>query len=511
MMILSGCSGNWKPVSEKTTSLEQPVQTAIGSNPTLDYEVPEVLPSSRVNQIGYGITGGKTVVFQGDKLPEHFQIIDAQTEEILYEGTLETRGYDQTLDTYISIGDFTEFKQEGTFYLKAEKIGSSYPFVIEKSPYKDVLGKAMKQYYYSRCGVSLTAEYAADNAHNACHTSLCRLLEDHQVELDVAGGWHMDEKNTRDVVRGCNAVQMLLLAYELNPEIFTDDLGIPESGDGISDLLNEVKYQIDWLLKMQEPTSGAVYQAVSDKGHKDSGINSMYVEPVSVDATTAFAATLAKFGYIYQNIDHVYATNCLQAADRAMKYLGKLDQKLSEEAYFQAAAELYRATSYATYHTIVLDYINKQETMDMENNAVFAGCVTYLSTKHKVNVESCATVMKQLMSYVEDLSYYAKNHSYLHVGEITSETLQGMLFDSARIVVANYIITNNEYERILEKYIHFFLGSNQYAYSYISELGSRIADSKEDNICIDNQVEADAYWILLLSDVTSNQVVSAAE
>lgn len=195
---------------------------------------------------------------------------------------------------------------------------------------------------------------------------------------------------------GRRTVNYLLLAYELYPEVFDDSVGIPESGNEIPDVLDEVRYEIDWLLKMQDAKSGAVYSAVNSVDNKTAGYL-LYVDDINMNATIQFVATLSRFSYLYQNYDRAFATQCLQAADRAYRYARKYLDDITPEEYFHAAAELYRATGTYGYHSVVKDYLMENPVVDMKNDFVFWGCVTYMSTKQKVDINLCGDVMKILM------------------------------------------------------------------------------------------------------------------
>lgn len=143
----------------------------------------------------------------------------------------------------------------GKYYIEAPLLGDSYSFQIADNLYDDVLKEAVKQYYYNRCGITLTEEFAGSRAHNACHTGYALLREDMSVSMDVSGGWHQDENGSKDVVRAAENISVMLLAYELFGDAFSDDMELPESRNGIPDLLDEIRYETDWLLKcrMRKP------------------------------------------------------------------------------------------------------------------------------------------------------------------------------------------------------------------------------------------------------------------
>lgn len=476
---------------------------SLGLTPEFDYEVPVNLPNIIVDQVGYAVNSNKIAVFRGEILPDTYELVDAETEEVVYTGSIKEKGYNEMTDENISYGDFTDFRIPGTYYLQTEMIGQSYSFVIAEDPYAELFNTALKQYYYSRCGLTLSTEFAGDAAHNACHTKMAELKDDTAVQLDVSGGWHIDENGTRNVPDGCQAVNNLLLAYELYGDIFTDNAGIPESGNGIPDLMDEVKYEVDWLLKMQDVTSGAVYSSVS--AIEDSGTSyRLYVEAVTMDATIQFAAAMAKFSYLYQSYDRDFATLCLKAADRAYRYAGQYLSDVSPEEYFHAAAELYRATGAYQYRETVHQYLNGENELDFSSDYVFWGSVVYLSTKQQVDVNLCETVITKLLADVEQISFDSKKSKYLTEGNKEQDNNCDLLKKMVRLAVVDHIITNHEYMMVLENHLHYFLGRNAACISYLDGVGSRNYIMVDARMGIMKQIDHDAELIVLLSAIQDN-------
>lgn len=497
--LLSGCAGLTNSPAAENNEQENEI-VSLGLMPEFDYEVPVSLPDIMVDQVGYGLGSSKIAVFRGEMLPDTYDLIDAGTGEVAYTGAIEQKGYNEVTKENISYGEFTDFDIPGTYYLQAEVVGRSYPFVIADDPYSDFFDTALKQYYYNRCGLDLSLELAGDAAHNACHTKMAGLTGDASVQLDVSGGWHIDENGKRDVVEGCQAINSLLLAYELYSSVFTDTTGIPESGNGIPDVIDEVKYEVEWLLKMQDGTSGAVSSAVTVVDDSIS-VYRLYVEPVTMDATIHFAATMAKFSYLYQSYDRDFATQCLKSADRAYRYAEQYLSDVTVEDYFHAAAELYRATGTPGYRNVVHQYLNDEEQMNMENDGFFWGCTTYLSTKQKVDVKLCGKVIDKLLTDVEKISFNSKNSKYLTEGNEEQNNNDELLQKMARLTVVDHIITNHEYTTVLENHLHYFLGRNAKSISYIDGAGSRNYESIDAKIGIMKQVDLNAELILMMSAI----------
>lgn len=474
--------------------------TTLGLSPEFDYEVPESLPSILTDQVGYAQNSSKIALFQGELLPDFFAVVDVDSGVKVYTGEIVQKGYDEKEGVLVSYGDFTSLQTPGRYYIEAEVIGQSYTFVIEENPYEELYDVALKQYYYNRCGLTLSSELAEEAAHNACHSKEAQLKESADVKMDVSGGWHIDEAYTRDVPTGCRTVNYLLLAYELYPQMFDDDLGIPESGNGIPDILDEVKYEVDWLLKMQDSTSGAVYSAVNSVDNAAVSYL-LYIDGITMDATIQFAATMAKFSYLYQNYDREFATRCLKAADRAYRNAGQYLKDVSPEEYFYASTELYRATGGYGYHNVILNYLTENPLEDMENDFIFWGCVTYLSTKQRVDVNTCETMIDILMLEGENISYASKNSKFLVSMDEEESGTAALLRDITRLAVVDHIITNHEYATVLENHLHYMLGRNLRSISYLDGAGSRNYVDIDEKLGIMKQVELNAELVLMMSAI----------
>ncbi len=495
MLLIAGCEE--ENPAEKVNNQTIPDYTSMEEEPVLTYEVPVSIPGILVNQIGYTTGSTKVAIFHGEEMPDVFYVVEAETEKTVYTGSLEERK--ATGDERISYcyGDFSEVTTDGTYYIEAPILGRTYEFKIGAEVYADLFTEACKQYYYNRCGMTLTENYAGENAHNACHTAKAVLQSDTSVAVDVTGGWHQDEKGQKDTLAAAETMSMLLLAYELYPEAFSDDIGIPESGNGIPDILDEIKYEADWLLKMQEQETGAVYDGVSvyaKSGDTASKVANIYVEPATPQAGKAFAMALAKFSYLYQNYDTAYATNALKAADRAWKYVELNNkEKVMDEWSFAAATELYRASGMASYHQYIIQYLQSEDYIEKWNETILLGYVTYISTKHRVNRSDCEVIMNLLMTKAEDISYAAREAVYLAEGDGSQDDNHQLLMQMMCLSVVNRIISNHEYETIIENHLHYFLGRNETAHNHI-----------ESSTGIMKQFEANGKLVLMLSEITEN-------
>jgi endoglucanase len=326
------------------------------------------------------------------------------------------------------------------------------------------------------------------------------------------------------MVTSCNVVNTLLLSYELHPEVYGDQNNIPESGNQIPDILDEIRYEIEWLRKMQDTVSGGVYAGLSiypfdSNNNNPSGINySAFIEPISVEATKIFCVIMAKFSYIYQDFDNAFATECLQAADRAWRYLERNHTDLLDEMFFQAAAEMYRASGYTVYHNIVVQYLNSGEyhtlfssvnrnTGDSRQENIMMGAVSYLLTKKRVDRNLSSEIMKTIMLMAEDVSARARVSQYLTAGSKKQDNNSELLSDMFFLSIVNHIITNHEYGTVVENHLHYLMGRNSSGISYIDEVGELNYKDVDNRLGIMNQIESNSKFIFMLSEIKSNELI----
>ncbi len=179
----------------------------------------------------------------------------------------------------------------------------SAPFSIGNDVYRQVLVQAVRMLFYQRAGFPKEARYAgakwADGpSHQGPlqdrHARLYSAPGDASTERDLHGGWFDAGDFNRYTAWAAQNVAELLNAYRERPGIWTDDTNIPESGDGIPDLLNEVDWELDWLERMQLPDGSLLFETASDTGSPPSSAKgqSLYGPPSS-QATSSGAAAFA--------------------------------------------------------------------------------------------------------------------------------------------------------------------------------------------------------------------------
>ena len=331
-------------------------------------------PNIQINQIGYRPDDVKKAVFCGDDIDETFRVVDAASGESVFEGKVGTAAVNKNTKTNEAAGDFTALTTPGTYKIVGDKCGESYEFTIGEGVYDEALNDAVRMLYMQRCGTELTEELAGDFAHPVCHADEA-VIYGTSNKIDVSGGWHDAGDYGRYTVSGVKAVADLLLAYQKYPDAFSDDLSIPESGNGVPDILDEARYELEWLFKMQA-SDGGVYHKVTCANFPETvmpqeEVEELIVSPVSTTATGDFAAIMAMAYEVYKDVDASFADTCLGAAKKAAAYLDKNDNQpftnpeeivtgeypdnFDADERFWAYAELFKATGDPAYETAASD------------------------------------------------------------------------------------------------------------------------------------------------------------
>ena len=450
-IVLSGCEGIGA-VSE--TPLNTVEYTGVSWNGEADYsyEVPRLLPGILTDRLGYEPQSAKMVIFRRTGEERTFTIRDEKTRQIVYTGIIRFKNNRYVGSEYLSYGDFSDLTQAGSYYVQMDTYGESYPFIIHDNLYYSMFKRTFEKL-------------------NTLRTS-----SDTEDMENTDNGWQMQEKGKKKEIAACRSVYLLLTSYELFPEVYSDDMGIKESGNGIADILDECRYETKWLLHQTQAS------------------------PDGDGETCAYqAAVLAKYAYLTRELDGDFSAKCQKAAQAAWKGMAQ-DGETPEDMLALAAAELYRATGNVTYAAAAEEHLKACLTKGKLTEAEFFCGVAYMNTKSKVEVALCEAVIKKIMEEAETIAARSKNSRFLICSERENESADVLLGEMLRICIVNHIITNHEYNTVIENHFHYLMGRNPDAIRYASCFeGEKLeqADMLED-------VQSNAAFMFLLSELLSN-------
>lgn len=319
---------------------------------------------------------------------ESFAVVNAITKQIVFSGGIQLwngGNTDPSSGDKVWYFDFTEVDNNGLYYILDETNNTrSYTFEISPAVYKNVLKHAMRTFFYQRVGYAKEVPYADERwADGASHIGPlqdtgCRIFNDRDnpaTEKDLSGGWYDAGDYNKYTSWNANYVVEFMKAYIEKPDAWGDDYNIPESGNGIPDILDEAKWGIDHLLRMQledgsvlsivgeaggSPPSSATGQslygspntsgtlntcgafAIASKVYRETGMTD-YADTLLDRSIKAWNWAEANPSVLFRNNDNSYNSGGLGAGQQETDDYGRLTAKL------EAAVFLFEVTGDSKY------------------------------------------------------------------------------------------------------------------------------------------------------------------
>ena len=370
-----------------------------------------------VDQFGYLENAAKVAVIcdpqlgfnAGDSFTPSatLQVHNASDDTQVFSGTVQVWNGGATDATSGDKGwwfDFSSLTTPGEYFIydPIQEV-RSMNFVIGDDVYIDVLKASMKMFYYNRCNATKATPYAdarwADgmNFTNALQDANCRYIYDPNnasLEKDLTGGWFDAGDYNKYVTFTHSVMHDLLWAYQENPTLFGDDWNIPESGNGIPDLLDEIKWELDWLLKMTN-ADGSVHIKMGSSNYSDNtsappsaNTDQRFYGPTCTAASISNASVFAHAAKVFETIPtltpyastletnaentwnyalpHLNAGTLETACDDGSIIAGDADWEVARqrENAVGAAIHLFDLTGEASYNTYVTTHYEDTEQMD---------------------------------------------------------------------------------------------------------------------------------------------------
>jgi len=407
--------------------------------------------------------------------------------------------------------DFTSVSAQGTYFIFDEARGvRSPPFRIDVDVYRAVLQQAERMFYYQRDGIAKDAmhggpEWADAFAHP--QDVRCEVYSGGSPH-DLHGGWFDAGDQNRYTTFASVAVIELLRGYVENRVAFGDDTNIPESGNGVPDILDEIKWELDWMLRMQD-ASGSVLSIASHEGASppSSDLSPCRYGPTNTAATFAAAATFAYAAVVFGGVpaavreypgfarllaihaqlawDWASANPDVRFSNTAVK-LGGGEQDLTGDdrlaKMLQAAVFLFKLTGDEKYrkmiddgYPLLLSALDPFHLEQIDTALEYAGLAAAtpsvartIVARFKVNVEG-PSYFGMVVSSSSD-PYLAYLPTYVW-GSNQIKAAQGSMF--ADLVTFRVDAERgSDAMRFAERYVHYLHGVNPLQLVYLSNMGS---------------------------------------
>ncbi|MBD8657330.1 heme-degrading domain-containing protein [Oxalobacteraceae sp. CFBP 13730] len=334
----------------------------------------------RVNAVGFLPQSHKLAVVPQAVGANRFEVVDADGKVVL-DGALGAASRWAPSGETVRVADFSALTQAGAYRVRVGSLLSA-PFTVAQDGYRALGDAALKAFYFNRSAIALTPQFAGAWARPAghpddkvlVHASAASKARPQGTVIASPKGWYDAGDYNKYVVNSGIATYTLLAALEHFPDVFKRDIGIPESGNGVPDILDEAMWNLDWLLTMQDPADGGVYHKLTNLRFDEmvmphaASTTPRYVVAKSTAATLDFAATMATASRVLAPYDAKWpglSQRMLVAAQAAWRWAeahpnvvfknpkdvvtGEYgDAQLADE-FAWAAAELFIATGQNNY------------------------------------------------------------------------------------------------------------------------------------------------------------------
>lgn len=451
----------------------------------------------RINQVGYLPYSKKIAFFVLNSLDTQelpfldkfdFYVKDEKDNEVLVKEAKLYNLKDSASGDTIYIMDFSELTKPAKYYIQIKDI-KSYEFLISSDVYKEVLNLLLAGFYLQRCGEEVSYE---SFSHKRCHIQDKEALIYGTIKTkDVFGGWHDAGNYEKYVSATAISCWYLLTVYEV--------LGNKLEKNLKQRLLDEIKYALNWLVKMQDEDGGVYHSVVVEnwdywpclpEEHKDKRI----ISPKSITATLNFVSVLAKTSYLFRDIDKNFSFFCLKQALKSYKWFEKNQnltyKKITEtDAYIDdnyldeqllALCELYRTTKEQLYHKRFLELLNKlgyKITIPSWQDTTTLAVLSYLF-EDEIFIDK--QIKNLLLSNLEKIlktriNWIDNNRNGYRVALFNSEYYwgsNGVLGNISFLLTYFSIVSKDKlYASYALEQIHYLLGRNALDKCFVSGIG----------------------------------------
>ena len=454
----------------------------------------------RINQIGFYPSSAKQFTLV-DTQGKAFDIVDAYQNKV-FSGTLEDRGTWETSGEKVMSGDFSSFSATGSYYVVVDDTIASFPFKIKKELYEPVLKAAVKSYYFQRASIPIEEKYGGKFKRGAGHPDdKCPFHPStgkSEGTLSSPGGWYDAGDYGKYIVNASVSVGQMLLLAEQYPDAISDmRLDIPETGNGISDLLDELRYELNWILTMQDDDGGVFFKLTAKNF-------SGFVMPEDYDlerliigkgtaSTLDFAAVLAQASRLYKEIDPKWSEKARIASERAWSWAVKNDSipfKNPEDVhtgeygdreftddFYWAASELYLLTKDQKYKEALKVYQQKYEHLLADSWKNFVRNIAFhslLEQRDSLDPETAEYLVQGHLSLADQILDKIKTNPYhIALEDYQWGSNSDILNQAYLLCVAHRLTGDEKYLFGAEQMTDYIFGKNATGYCFLTGYGAK--------------------------------------
>lgn len=463
-----------------------------------------------VNQLGYYPKDKKIAIVVGATV-DSFSVKSIGSDAVVFKGKLSPGGNWDASGESTLIADFSAFNDAGEYKISIDNETSSYIFSIKPRVHLELSKASIKAYYFNRASMEIEPSYggkwarpmghADDQAE--IHSSAASSSRPAGTKISSPMGWYDAGDYGKYIVNSGITTYTLFAAYQAFPEYYdTLNLNIPESSNKIPDLIDEILWNLRWMLTMQDPEDGGVYHKLTTAQFcgfvmPEEDDATRYIVKKGTAATLDFAAVTAQASRILRKFESEIpglADSCLNASLKAWEWARKNDAVAFKnpsgiatgeygdgsfgDEFHWAGIELYAATRIDSFFTIA------QKTKPSKgygipgwNNVGALGLYTLVLTKDSLtSVVSKDTVKSDIAKLADTLlEKYLKNpyRVSMTVRDYYWASNSVAANQAMALLIANIMEPRVEYVNAATGALDYLLGKNPTGYCFVTAMGSK--------------------------------------
>ena len=480
----------------------------------------------RLNQVGFAPDAEKTATIESTEgaKPVPVTVVTREKGKKVWKGVAQRTATSTISGKVRQVVDFSAVQQEGdyTLIVGKGKTATSVPFVVTELPLTDLAKAALKAFYYQRTAMPIEEPYAGCWTRPAGHPDTVVLVHPSAATaerpagtvLSSSKGWYDAGDYNKYIVNSGFAVGVMLQAYERRSDYF-DQLvvNIPESRNGVPDLLDEVYWNLAWMLTMQD-TDGGLYHKLTTPNFEAFVLpqechQPRYVVMKSTAASLDFAASMAMAARIYKDFEAAYpgfSAQALAQAEKAYAWAkqhpnvaynqGAMNQQFDpdvvtgeygdrnfDDEFFWAATELYITTGNDTYRADALERLPRQFTVASWGNVAELGLLewAFMQTSSISDRNISTDMRKMFLDHLQPyLAQRAESCFQSPCGNEASDFFwgcnsEGAAWRGTEMAYAAQLTGDKTYTTAAQECLNYLLGQNATGYCYVTGFGTHPA------------------------------------
>lgn len=461
----------------------------------------------KLNQVGFLPSDTKIAVVPSSQATT-FLLVNANDGSQVFTGQLSASQHWAPAKDEVSIADFSSVTAPGEYRIKVSGFADSNIVTINNDAFLAAHDASLKAYYFNRASSELLPKHAGiwsrpsghadDNV--LIHASAASALRPEGTAISAPKGWYDAGDYNKYIVNSGISVYTLLVAYEHHPEFYQNrNIGIPESTDSSPDILDEIKWNLDWMMAMQDPNDGGVYHKLTTLNFSGAvmpsqGTAQRYVVQKGTAAALNFAASLAAASRIYQAFPQFadVASEYRHAAELAWQWAqdnpnvayvqpkdvstgGYGDQVFLDE-FSWAAAELFLLTADVQYLQ-QFKQLNVMPSIPGWSNSAALGYISLLNNgKTILSNDDYRQFLERYLALADNIVNLHQQSAYA-VAMQNSDFVWGsnaVALNKAFVLLQAQRFTQNEkYKTAATGLLDYVLGRNPTDYSYLTGFGEK--------------------------------------